>query len=1061
MASSTGALPFDAVLFDLDGVLTATAKLHEAAWRETLDGYLQERSSRTGILYERFTDTDYTVHLDGKLREDGVRDFLDSRGIELPEGSPDSPPDEESIWGIGNRKNARISELISPETIEVFPGSVHVVRTARARGLRTAVVSSSANCRPVLRAAGIDALFDTIVDGLDIARLGLPGKPAPDAFLEAARRLGVEPARTMVVEDAVAGVRAARGGGFGVVIGIDRRGNSIALRRAGAHIVVADLWSLLQLFAPEARGPKFHRLLRTHENLGLLARTANVEPWRLTFTTPTPELMPSIESLFALSNGYLGIRGSVEEGAPSFRPGALLNGFYESWPIVYGEDAYGFPHTGQTIVSAPDGMRMRLFVDDAHFDPIHDDLPLYERTLHLDKGMLERNVVWRLHDQARVAVRTRRIVSLVDRHLACVVFEVEALDRPVTVTVSSELAEPSYQEATDEAADPRVRRAAAPLRKVQTEDTPDGTRVAYTTHRSGLAMACGMGHVVRSGRCNAEIRHEQDVSRVVFTGTVEPGVPLRIEKYLAYHYSGTRFAGELLFRVEQTLRHARLLGAHTLFEQHERAFGDLWRDADVELEGSPQLQFAVRFNLFHLLQATARAEGHGVPAKGLTGEGYEGHHFWDTEMYVVPFLIYTRPLLARSVLLHRYHMLPHARKWARVLSLDGALFPWRTISGEEASANYASGTAQYHIDSDIAYVVRKYFDVTRDRDFLERYGAEMLVETARLYADLGYFSERKGGRFVINGVTGPDEYTTVVDNNLFTNLMARENLQMAAYVVDWMRSHMPESYDRLVTQTELRPDEPARWRRAAEAMYLPRDPKTGVFLQDEAFLDQERWDFEHTPPENYPLLLHYHPLVIYRHQVIKQPDVMLATFLLGNEFDAEQKKRVFDYYDPLTTGDSSLSECIQAVVACEVGEEEMAHRYLVDSAAVDLADNNRNVRDGIHLAACGGTWMAFVNGFAGLRDYDGKISFQPVLPPHWQRLRFRLRIRGSLLEVDLRQEEATYRLIEGEPLVIRHRGEEVALARGDERRLPFPAMPPPAWLADAAPPVPFEPLAHH
>lgn len=1030
-------LPFDAILFDLDGVLTATARLHEAAWKRTFDDYLAARAERTGGRFEPFTAEDYARHLDGKLREDGVRDFLASRGISLPEGSPDSSPEEETIHGIGKRKNRLIEELIGPGTIEVFPASLATLRRAKRLGMKTAVVSASANCKAVLAAVGIEDQFDVVVDGIRAAELRLPGKPAPDTFLQAAQELGVPPARCILVEDAVAGVRAGRSGGFGLVIGLDRRGQWAELLRAGASVVVSDLWTTLHLFDPQA-STSLRRLLRTQRSLARMAQATRIEPWKFHVDGPAVELAPELESLFALSNGWMGIRGATEEGTPSFRPGVLLNGFYETWPIVYGEEAYGFARTGQTILNAPDGFRIRLIADDAHFDPAHDDLESYRRTLHLDTGTLERRAVWRLHDGARLAVRSRRIASLADRHLACVIYEVEALDRPVQVTISSELADPHHLESTDDAMDPRRRHRAFRLETVHREITEDGALLAYRTQRSGLALACGISHVVRSGSCRVEVRDDGTVVRAVHTASVSPGVTLRIEKFVAYHHSATRFSGELLFRLAQTLSGAKREGAHSVVARHEAVVRQFWQDADIQLEGSEPLQFALRFGLFHLMQATLRSEGYGVPAKGLTGEGYEGHYFWDTEMYLVPVLVYTRPMVARNLLVHRWQMLPQARERARALGHRGALFPWRTISGEEASASFATGTAQYHINADIAFAVRKYVKVTGDREFYERFGAEILVETARLWADLGFFSERKGGRFVINGVTGPDEYSSLVDNNAFTNLMARENLQMAAAAVEELRTGSPDAYDALVAATRLEPDEPARWRAIADAMYVPYDERQRVHLQDDTFLDQKPWDFESTPPERYPLLLHYHPLVLYRHQVIKQPDVMLVAFLLGNEFTLEEKRRIFEHYDPLTTGDSSLSECVQSLVACEVGALEMGHQYLLDSAFVDLADRNGNVRDGMHLAACGGTWMAVVYGFGGLRDYDGRISFDPKLPPNWRRLRFRLRIRDALLEVELRQGEAAYRLLEGKCLPIVHRGESIVVWERSEQRMPFP-----------------------
>jgi alpha,alpha-trehalose phosphorylase len=460
---------------------------------------------------------------------------------------------------------------------------------------------------------------------------------------------------------------------------------------------------------------------------------------------------------------------------------------------------------------------------------------------------------------------------------------------------------------------------------------------------------------------------------------------------------------------------------------HRRHVEDFWSRSDVQLEGAADLQQAVRFNLFELMQATARGEGLGVPAKGLTGHGYEGHYFWDTEIYVAPFLVHTTPQWAKQVLQFRCGMLQAARTRAREIGHGGALYPWRTITGAEASAWYAAGTAQYHINADIAYALRQYGQVTGDVDFILDHGAEVLIETGRLWMELGYFSERRAGHFSINSVTGPDEYTTVVDNNAYTNLMAKEHLESAVTLLEWLAAREPATHAALVGKLAISEDEVDGWRQAAAAMHVPRHADLGIVLQDEHFLERKRWDFDATPLDKYPLLLHHHPLELYRHQVIKQTDVVLATYLLGHYFSDEEKRRTFDYYDPLTTGDSTLSACIQSVMASEVGYPEAALEYFVHACAVDLADVHGNTADGIHIASCGGTWLALVAGFAGLRETDSDVCFSPRLPAEWDRLRFRVQVRGQLVEVDMTHEGTAYRLVEGTGLLIHHFGEPMRL----------------------------------
>jgi alpha,alpha-trehalose phosphorylase len=535
--------------------------------------------------------------------------------------------------------------------------------------------------------------------------------------------------------------------------------------------------------------------------------------------------------------------------------------------------------------------------------------------------------------------------------------------------------------------------------------------LSHATGRSMMTLACATDHVFETACSHVSETHcSEDAGKVVFLIDAKPGTAMRLVKYMTYHSSRRSPAEELCERAERSLDRAVSHGFTALLAGQRQHVAAFWRRSDVQIASHPvsvqtsaptgvQIQQAIRFSLFHILQASARAEGAGIPAKGLTGLGYEGHYFWDTEIYLIPFLTYTAPRVARNLLQFRFGFLAKARERARTLHHKGALFPWRTINGEEASAYYAAGTAQYHINADIVYALRKYVNATGDRAFLDEKGAEVLVETARLWRDLGFFSERQDGRFCIPGVTGPDEYTTVVNNNLFTNLMARENLRYAAETLERLRDEKPERFAALVDETGLQAAEMAHWRDTADKMYLPFDTKQGVHLQDDEFLDKKPWDFEGTSLDKYPLLFHYHPLVIYRHRVIKQADVVLAMFLLGDQFSAEEKKRNFDFYDPLTSGDSSLSACIQSIEANEVGYVDQAVEYARYALLMDLADLGRNVKDGLHIASMGGTWMVSVYGFAGFRDYEGRFSFRPRPSEGLDRLRFPLTLRGQILDV--------------------------------------------------------------
>jgi alpha,alpha-trehalose phosphorylase len=755
------------------------------------------------------------------------------------------------------------------------------------------------------------------------------------------------------------------------------------------------------------------------------------DEWRLVEKRFNPDFLGQTETFFALANGYLGMRGCFEEGAPVHQDGTFVNGFHETWPIVYPEEAFGLARTGQTMVGVTDSKTIKLYVEDEPFYLPTANLVRFERALNMQDGTLDRDILWETPSGKQVSIRSRRLVSIPHRHLAAIVYEVTLLNGQAPVVLASEMR--TEEKLLEDSADPRRSRAFRERVFLPQTGYAKERRIvqSHMTRRSRMRLACGIDHVLETGcHCSIETRQTDAVGQVVYSVDATPNAPIRLVKYMSYHTSRRVAPEELCERVERTLDRAMAHGVKDLIASQKQAVADFWRRSDIRIEGDARIQQAVRFNLFHIFQATARVEGAGVPAKGLTGYGYEGHYFWDTEIYVLPFLLYTAPRTARNLLKFRHSMLEKARRRAREVNQRGALFPWRTINGEEASAYYAASTAQYHINADIVYALKKYVEVSGDDAFLRQEGAEMLVETARLWRDLGFFSDRREGRFCLVGVTGPDEYNTVVNNNTFTNLMARENLWYAAETVQRLHDQRPDLFAELAHKTGVELAEVAEWQQAADRMCLPVDSALGIHLQDDDFLDRRPWDFAQTPPEKHPLLLHYHPLVIYRHQVIKQADVILAMFLLGDEFTAEEKKRNFDFYDPLTTGDSSLSVSIQAIMAFEMGYLDRAGEYLRYSALMDLADVAGNAADGCHVASMGGTWMAVVHGLAGMRDHDGQVSFRPFPPARPLRVTIPLTIRGQALEVEITQQGATYTLREGEGLTLRHYDEEVRLSPG-------------------------------
>src|SRR6195256_2081244 len=757
-----------------------------------------------------------------------------------------------------------------------------------------------------------------------------------------------------------------------------------------------------------------------------------VEPWVVRETRLDLNVIAQSESLFALANGHIGLRGNLDEGEPHGLPGTYLNSFYEIRPLPYAEAGYGYPEAGQTVVDVTNGKLLRLLVDDEPFDVRYGDLIEHERVLDIRAGTLTRTVQWRSPAGKQVKVVSTRLVSLAQRGVAAIEYVVEALDEFVRVTVQSELVTNEDQPVTS--ADPRVSAVLNnALQSVHYEKSDRGALLVHRTRASKLMMAAAMDHEVEvPGRVEVATEAGEDWARTTVICGLRPGQRLRIVKYLAYGWSSLRSRPALRDQAAAALSGARYTGWDGLLEGQRAYLDDFWDSADVEVEGDPDCQQAVRFGLFHVLQASARAERRAIAGKGLTGTGYDGHAFWDTEGFVLPLLTYTTPRAAADALRWRASILDIAKERAAQLDLDGATFPWRTIRGQECSAYWPAGTAAWHINADIAMAFERYRIVTGDNSLEADCGLKVLVETARLWLSLGHHDRH--GVWHVDGVTGPDEYTAVVRDNIFTNLMAAHNLRTAA---EACARHAEAAHAMGVTTEET-----AAWRDAADAAHIPFDHELGVHPQCDGFTTFAEWDF--SANTTYPLLLHQPYVRLYPAQVLKQADLVLAMHWQSHAFTPEQKARNVDYYERRTTRDSSLSACTQAVMCAEVGHLELAHDYAYEAALIDLRDLQHNTRDGLHMASLAGSWTALVAGFGGLRDDEGELSLDPHLPNGISRLRFRLRWKEYRLTVDVNHADVTYTVRDGPGagMTIRHAGEEVELSTQSPSTIPIQARHP-------------------
>ncbi|GAA1905287.1 glycoside hydrolase family 65 protein [Streptantibioticus ferralitis] len=752
-----------------------------------------------------------------------------------------------------------------------------------------------------------------------------------------------------------------------------------------------------------------------------------VEPWCLRETSLHLDVLAQTESVFALSNGHIGWRGNLDEGEPHGLPGSYLNGVHEVHPLPYAEAGYGYPESGQTVINVTNGKIIRLLVDDEPFDLRYGQLRSHERVLDLRGGFLYRTCDWTSPSGVTVRVRSTRLVSLTQRSIAAICYEVEPLNAKVRLVVQSELV--ANEQLPQVTGDPRVSAALeSPLEPEEHYSQGMRMRLVHCTAASGLRVAAATDHTVQ-GPPATQVSSEsmEDVGRLTVTCELAPGETLRLEKLVAYGWSAVRSLPAVRDQVEAAIAAARSTTWQGLLDEQRGYLDDFWACADVEIDGDEEIQQAVRFALFHVLQAGARAERRAIPAKGLTGSGYDGHSFWDTEGFVLPLLTHTAPDSVAEALRWRQSTLPTARERARQLGLKGAAFPWRTIDGQECSGYWPAGTAAFHVNADIAHAAALYVSTAGDEEFERDTGVELLVETARLWQSLGHHDPH--GRFHIDGVTGPDEYSPVADDNVYTNLLAQENLRNAASAV--------ERHEQQAAALGVDDEEAAAWRDAAEAMTLPYNSALRVHEQSADFTRHQVWDFAHTRPDQYPLLLHFPYFDLYRKQVVKQADLVFAMFIRGDAFEEEQKARNFEYYEPLTVRDSSLSACIQGIVAAEVGHLRLAFDYLSEAALMDLYDLENNTRDGLHIASLAGTWLTLVAGFGGMRHADGTLCFAPRLPEKLGRLAFTVQVLRRRLRVEITGSTATYTLLDGAPLEIRHCGQAVTVSSKSPQSRPL------------------------
>jgi len=1036
---------YDAVLFDLDDVLTRTARVHAAAWKRLFDEFLASRSAASGEPFVPFDAVvDYDRYVDGRPRHDGVRAFLQSRGIELPDGASSDVQGMPSVRTLGALKDLHFQQGIQQHGVEPYAETVELVRSLRAQDIRTGVVSSSVNCVAVLEAAGIADLFDVRVDGRDVARLALDGKPAPDAFLEAARRIRADPARTVVVEDAIVGVAAGRAGHFGCVIGVDRRGDPQALREAGADVVVADLGQVQVAMEPPSA-------------------------WSLVFEGFDPAQEGVREALCTLGNGYFAVRGAL--------PGTRADGVH--YPGTYVAGGYNRLRTevagraveNEDLVNWPDWLALGLRIGgNGWFDLRAVRLHSYRQELDLRRGMLLRRMRFEDADGRCSTLEERRLVSMADMHLGALELSLTAENWSGIVTVCSAIEgrvvnagarlyrrfsnrhlEPIAAEAVGaDAVHLLVRSTQSYIRVAQAARTRArvDTRPVEPTRR----LLAGPGHVGQA-----------------FDVALGQGQTLRLEKVVALYTSRDQAVSECGLAARKAIVRAGTFD--TLAAAHGLAWKHLWRRFDVHLEAAEpafdaNVPMLLRLNMFHLLQAVSPHSiglDIGVPARGWTGEAYQGHIFWD-ELFIFPFFNYRMPEITRSLLMYRFRRLPEARAAAAAAGYAGAMFPWQSGSdGEEEtqalnlnpqSERWVPDNSylQRHVGSAIVQNVWQYFQVTRDIEFLQSHGAELILDIARFWSSIARFDESHG-RYVIRGVMGPDEFhdaypdadTPGLDNNAYTNLLAVWVLIRALEVLELLSDVRRAE---LTTLLGLSADEFARWDDISRRMFVPLQAD-GIISQFEGYdrlreLDLEAYRSRYGNIQRLDLILELEHDSANRYKVTKQADVLMLFYLFSSEelaelfarlglaFERETIPRNVAYYSSRSTHGSTLSRVVSGWVLAR-SDRPRALDFFVQALHSDVRDVQQGTTaEGVHLGAMAGSVDLVQRVSTGIEVRGDVLRLAPKLPLELTRLDLRIRYRGHSLDLRLTRDTLTVRGHDSPapPIALAVDGVTVAFAAG-------------------------------
>ena len=958
-----------AALFDLDGVIVFTDKYHYQAWKKLAEENNWEFNE------------EINNRLRGIPRLASLEEILRYNHIELPM--------EEKILLMEKKNQYYVQLLEQINESDVYPGVIEFLKSLRAKGIRISLCSSSKNAMLVLKSLGIDNLFDAIVSGHDIKN----AKPDPEIFLLGAQKLNTPEFHCVVFEDAKAGIEGA----------IAAKMKTVGVGNLGELEGLADQCI-----------EKYEEIeLETFLESGRV-KSLIVDEDKIIEQGFNPKEVRHFESMFSLGNGYLGLRGTYDEADDGIDmcEGMYINGVYATEPILKSASR-GYSKNNESTINLTDWRIFNLYIEGEKACFSANNIKEHYRCLDMQKGCIERSFVFQTASGKLAKVESVRVVNMHDIHTGEIRYTVTPLNFKGEVIIQSQATKLT------------MLNNKCISNCVEEKDNEGVFSCTLEAVNSGIKAVCAITHEVKGADYQVQVVNEENCYSYNVVANLKEHESLTVEKY-----AGFFTCIDKVNDIETCARNAALkcreTGFNSLLQTQTEFWKKHWEIGDVVIEGNLTDQQAVRFSLFQLRQQLAVTNQCSVGATGLTGPNYSGKVFWDTEMYLMPYYNFTNPESQKELLMYRYRILDVARARAKQFGGQGAMYAWASISGDETSTVFEASVAEYHLNSDIAYSIWRYYDSTGDKEFVYNYGAEIVFETAKFMSHRGNFIEARDGRFCINVVCGPDEYACGVSNNMYTNFMAQFHFRFALKLAEELKECAPELYECLAQKIQLTDVELERWQMAADKMYYRYNERYGIHEQDDSFVYKDPVDMD-TLPTNMDVRRIYHPLDLWRTQVIKQADVVLLNFVQGDKFTFEEKMRDYDYYEPKCNHGSSLSTAIHSIMAAELGKPE-AYEFFRCSAYMDISDFKKNTYDGLHMACLGGVWMTVVNGFLGMRHYIDGLHFNPQIPSAWNSYCLKLIYRGARMEVKVNHEEATFTLLSGESLSFKIKETDVTLS---------------------------------